>query len=213
VTRKRNHDPSNWRLYFITDEQLSHGRTHMEVAKAAIQGARMSFSCGIRQPQAANYTKMPMAIRKLTLEEKIPLIINDRLDIALAVEADGLHVGGKDLPAGIARRILGQYAILGISAESLEEAAYAELAGADYLGVGPIFEAKSTKPDAANPVGLELLSQIRQKTRLPIIAIGGIHHENVRDVVRAGADGIAVISAIVPHRTSAKRHTNSKKLS
>jgi thiamine-phosphate diphosphorylase len=106
-------------------------------------------------------------------------------------------VGQEDLPANIARRILGPSRILGVSAGSLQEAKQAQKDGADYLGVGPVFEARSTKSDAGEPKGLSLLSEIRKHCRIPVIAIGGINFENMATVFQAGADGIAVISAIV----------------
>jgi len=138
-----------------------------------------------------------LAIRKITRDSGVTFIVNDRLDIAFAVDSDGLHVGQKDLPAKIARRLMGENKILGVSAETLADAIQAEKDGADYLGVGPIFEARSTKSYAGEPMGLTLLREIRQACRLPIVAIGGIHRNNARETILAGADGIAVISAIV----------------
>jgi thiamine-phosphate pyrophosphorylase len=124
------------------------------------------------------------------------LIMNDRVDIALASGADGVHVGQDDLPAGVARRLLGPGRILGVTVETPDEAKAAESAGADYLGTGPVY-ATSTKPDAGRPYGPELVQRIKASTTLPVVAIGGIDQDNAESVVRAGADGLAVVSAVV----------------
>jgi thiamine-phosphate diphosphorylase len=123
--------------------------------------------------------------------------VNDRLDIALATDADGVHVGQADLPASVVRNIMGPGKILGVSVDTVEEAVLAEKDGADYLGVGPVFEARGTKPDAGEPLGVDRIARIRRHCRLPIVAIGGIDAENARKVREAGADAAAVISAIV----------------
>jgi thiamine-phosphate pyrophosphorylase len=127
----------------------------------------------------------------------VPFIVNDRIDVALAVDADGVHIGREDLPASVARRIIGPGKILGVSAETAEEAVEAERDGADYLGVGPVFEARGTKADAGVPLGLDLIARIRRGCPLPVVAIGGIHAGNARSVRDAGADAVAVISAVV----------------
>jgi thiamine-phosphate pyrophosphorylase len=187
----------NWHLYVITDEQLSKGRSHAEIARLAIEGGADVIQLRDKTASSRKLYEDALAIRKITRESKTFFIVNDRLDIALAVDADGVHVGQKDLPASVARRLIGEKKILGVSAETLEEAIQAEQDGADYLGVGPIFEARSTKSDAGEPKGLLLLNTIRQKCQIPIIAIGGINQMNTGATIQAGADGIAVISAIV----------------
>ena len=136
-------------------------------------------------------------MRKITREAKIPFIVNDRLDICLAVDADGVHVGQSDLPASVVRKIMGPDKILGVSVVTVEEAIRAEKDGADYLGVGPVFEARGTKPDTGEPLGVDCIARIRRHCRLPIVAIGGINAENALMVREAGADAAAVISAIV----------------
>jgi thiamine-phosphate pyrophosphorylase len=125
------------------------------------------------------------------------LIINDRLDIAIAAEADGAHLGQDDLPARAARPLLGSCRILGISAGNAKEAATGQSDGADYIGAGPVFEARSTKPDAASPMGLSGLAEICRATTLPVIAIGGINTGNIGPVFEAGAAGVAAISAVL----------------
>ena len=126
----------------------------------------------------------------------IPLIVNDRLDIALACGADGVHLGQDDLPCEDARRIAGPDFIIGISATNEEEARQAERAGADYLGVGPVWSTP-TKPDAAKPMGIEGLRAIRRAVKVPLVGVGGIGAANVEQVLCAGCDGVAVVSAIM----------------
>ena len=189
--------PDRWRLYVITDEQVSRGRSHLQVAEAAILGGADAIQLRDKVTESGRLYRVALPLRKLTREAEVPFIVNDRLDIAMAVDADGLHVGQQDLPASVARKIMGPRKILGVSADTVEEAHIAEKDGADYLGVGPIFEARETKSDAGEPLGLELIVKIRRQCRLPIVAIGGIKAENARLVREAGAGAVAVISAIV----------------
>jgi thiamine-phosphate pyrophosphorylase len=186
----------NWRLYVITNEELS-GRTHVDITKDAIAGGADVIQLRDKTVSSKKLYEAGKTIRQLTRQAGVPFIVNDRLDIALAVDADGLHVGTDDLPVAVARRLLGRDKILGASARSLKEAVQAEKDGADYIGLGPIYEARSTKADTIEPQGLSLISTVKKHCNLPIIAIGGINAQNAVDVLKAGADGIAVISAIV----------------
>lgn len=189
--------PARWRLYMITDERLSRGRSHLEVAEAAIRGGADVIQLRDKELSGSRLYKVALALRKLTRDAQVPFLVNDRLDVALAVDADGVHLGQEDLPASAARKILGPGKILGVSAETVEEARLAEREGADYLGVGPVFEARGTKPDAGSPKGLDQIARIRAESDLPIVAIGGIRAENARQARDAGADAVAVISAVV----------------
>jgi thiamine-phosphate pyrophosphorylase len=189
--------PGLWRLYVVTDEKVSRGRSHLQVAEAAILGGADVLQLRDKEASSGRLYRVAVQLRKLTRDAKIPFIVNDRLDIALAVDADGVHVGRSDLPASVVRELMGPARILGVSVVTVEEALLAEKDGADYLGIGPVFEARGTKPDAGVPLGLERIAQIRRLCRLPIVAIGGIDAENVRKVREAGADAAAVISAIV----------------
>lgn len=191
------YNAKDWYLYLITDENISRGRSHIDIARAAIDGGADVIQLRDKTSSSRKMYEDAIAIRSLTKAAGVIFIVNDRLDIALASDADGLHVGQNDLPPGVARKLLPADKILGVSAESVTEAQQAEQDGADYLGVGPIFDARSTKPDASEPGGFTLLSGIRNQTSLPIIAIGGINSNNAREVINAGAHGIAVISAIV----------------
>jgi thiamine-phosphate pyrophosphorylase len=189
--------PGPWRLHVITDAKASRGRSHLEVAEAAIAGGADVLQLRDKEASGGRLYREALQLRKLTRDAKVLFIVNDRLDIALAVDADGVHVGQSDLPASVVRGVMGPGKILGVSVDTVEEALQAEKDGADYLGVGPVFEARGTKPDAGEPVGLDRIARIRRHCRLPIVAIGGIDAENARKVRESGADGAAVISAIV----------------
>ncbi len=186
----------NWILYVITDAQLARGRSHREVIRAAIAGGATVVQYREKAGTTRQLIEEAQALRDLTRQLGVPLIVNDRVDIALAVDADGVHVGQDDMPAPIARKLMGPGKIVGVSATNLEEALQAERDGADYLGAGPIF-ATPTKPDAAPPIGLDGLAEICRRVSIPVIAIGGINEENAAAVIEAGADGIAVVSAVV----------------
>ena len=189
--------PGLWRLHVITDRKTSRGRSHLQVAEAAIAGGADVLQLRDKEASCGQLYQEALQLRKLTRDAQVPFIVNDRLDIALAVDADGVHVGQSDLPASVVRRILGPGKILGVSVVTVEEAIQAEKDGADYLGVGPVFEARGTKPDTGEPLGVDCIVRIRPHCRLPIVAIGGITTENARKVREAGADAAAVISAIV----------------
>jgi thiamine-phosphate pyrophosphorylase len=142
------------------------------------------------------FLRISLEASKFLKRENIPLIINDRIDIALACQVTGVHLGQEDLPLFFARKILGKRKLIGISVNTEEEAFEAEKAGAFYLGVGPIF-ATPSKKDLKPLLGINGLQRIREKVKIPILAIGGINKKNAREVIKAGADGVAVISAIM----------------
>jgi len=189
--------PALWRLHVLTDRDTSRGRSHLQVAEAAIAGGADVLQLRDKEASSGRLYQEALQLRKLTRDARVPFIVNDRLDIALAVDADGVHVGQSDLPASAVRKILGPGKILGVSVDTVEQAILAEKDGADYLGVGPVFEARGTKPDTGEPMGVDCIARIRRHCRLPIVAIGGITAENARKVREAGADAAAVISAIV----------------
>ncbi len=151
----------------------------------------------LRDKSAGSRQLLPQAreIGRLCRDRNVPFIVNDRLDLALAADADGVHLGQDDLPPRAARAILGAKRILGVSTHSLEQAIQATEDGADYLGIGPIL-ATSTKATGYEPLGCGVIRQLRARIDLPLIAIGGITLDNVGEVIRAGAAGVAVISAI-----------------
>ncbi len=179
--------------YFITDSSLSRAGNKSDV-KAA-----MAARVGVVQYREKNLDTKEMckeALRLRKICKNTTFLINDRLDIALAVRADGVHIGKEDMPYQLARRLLGKGKIIGVTVHNLKEARKAEGWGADYLGVSPIFQT-STKKDAGIPVGVKLIKTLKGAVSIPVIAIGGITLENAGEVVQAGADGLAAISAIV----------------
>lgn len=180
-------------LYVITEPAL---RDPIESAQAVLTAGVRLLQLRDKTSTTRELVRIGHALHTLTRQYGAQLIVNDRLDVALAIEADGVHLGQDDLPVELARRIAGDRLIIGVSAETVEEAHQAEAAGADYLGVGPMF-ATHTKPDAGTPVGPERLRAIKQAVRIPVFGIGGITPENALAVLHAGADGICVISAIV----------------
>ncbi len=186
----------DWTLYVITDAQLSRGRSHLEVAREAIKGGASLIQFRDKEMTTRQLVETAGKIKELTEGADIPLIINDRLDVALAVDADGVHVGQDDMPAALARQLIGPHKILGVSASTVEEARQAEREGANYVSASPVFTTP-TKPDAPPPTGLEGLRAIVEAVNLPVIAIGGIDEKNAAEVMEAGAQGVAVISVVV----------------
>lgn len=180
-------------FYFITDRGLSRKGNISDVKSALAAGVRV---IQYREKYASTKEMYEEALRLRRLCKNITFLINDRIDIALSVNADGVHLGQDDLPYQIARKILGKNKIIGVTVHNLEEAKVAEERGTDYLSISPIF-ATSTKQDAGKPTGVELISKIRRHTRLPIVAIGGINLINAPKIIRAGADGICAISAVL----------------
>jgi thiamine-phosphate pyrophosphorylase len=186
-------------LYLVTDESLSCGRSSIEVAEAALRGGISMLQYRAKSATTRGMVEEARALLVLCRSRGVPLLINDRADVAMAVDADGLHVGQDDLPAALARRLLGKGKLLGVSVGSPEEARRAIADGADYLGASPIF-ATPTKPDAPTPLGIDGMRALTAATRVPIVAIGGINAGNAAAIIAAGASGIAVVSAIVAAR-------------
>jgi thiamine-phosphate pyrophosphorylase len=182
-------------LCVITDEQIS-GLRHREVAAQALAGGATMIQLRDKKGDLRHLYEEALAIRELCRQHGGCFIVNDRLDLALAAEADGVHLGQEDLPARLARPLLHAGMLLGISTHSVEEAREAEAAGADYIGFGPVFPT-GTKTATRPTVGLDGVRAARAAVKLPVLAIGGITAERVPEVLRAGADGVAVISAVV----------------
>ena len=183
-------------LHVLTDREWSRGRDMLSVAAAALDGGATVIQLRDKTASTRLLIEEGLALRALTRERGALLIVNDRVDVALAVEADGAHVGQDDMPARLARRLLGPKRILGVSAANIEEADEAVAGGADYLGVGPIFPSPG-KADAGPATGVHLLTELAKRYTIPLIAIGGITAENATEVMRAGAAGVAVITAVV----------------
>ena len=183
-------------LYVVTDSDLSKGRTDAEVARLAYEGGADAVQLRMKHSDGREMLEQALEIRKVADEYCRFFFVNDRVDIALASGADGVHLGQSDIPLEVARDLMGETAIIGISVGNVEQAVAAAEGGADYIGIGAIFNT-STKPDAKQGVGLGAIYEIRQAVDIPIVAIGGINRGNIQDVVRAGADAAAVVSAVV----------------
>jgi thiamine-phosphate pyrophosphorylase len=190
---KQNIDYS---LYLVTDRGLARGRSTVEVVKAAVSGGVTCIQLREKDCSTLEFIEQARAIKNFLEEREVPLIINDRLDVALAVGADGVHLGQSDMPLEMARKIAGSSMLIGISAESVQDAVEAENGGADYLGVSPIY-ATPTKTDTAPPLGIQGLREIKNRVKIPLVGIGGLNNSNAAEVIRNGADGVAVVSAIV----------------
>ncbi|MBW2410333.1 MAG: thiamine phosphate synthase [Deltaproteobacteria bacterium] len=191
-----NSQKIDYSLYLVTDRGLARGRSTLDIVKAAVRGGVTCVQLREKDCSTLEFIEQASGIKDFLSDRGIPLIINDRLDVAQAVKADGIHLGQTDMPLDMARAIVEDSMIIGISAESLEDAIEAEKGGADYLGVSPIY-ATPTKTDTAPPLGLEGLRQIRAAVKIPLVGIGGLNRENAAEVIGNGADGVAVVSAIV----------------
>jgi thiamine-phosphate pyrophosphorylase len=190
------HASIDYSLYLVTDRTLARGRAMLEIVRAAVQGGVTCVQLREKTCSTREFIEEALAVKEFLRSRGVPLIINDRVDVALAVGADGVHLGQKDMPLAVARAIVTDTMRIGISAESLADAVAAQQGGADYLGVSPIF-ATPTKPDAAAPLGLAGLQAIRRAVHIPLVGIGGLNRQTAAEVLRHGADGIAVVSAIV----------------
>lgn len=182
-------------LYVITDENLCPGRTHIEIARAALAGGARIIQIRDKRASDRKFYEDAVCLRELTEEVGALFFINDRVDVAAAVGADGINIGQADIPVEIARGLLGDDAIIGVSADCLEQAVQAQEDGADYVGFGPVFRT-TTKLDAGAVSGLETLRKVCHEVSLPVIAIGGIGLANIGSVAANGAACAAVVSAV-----------------
>ncbi len=180
-------------FYFITDALLSHAGNMSDVKNALAAGVRV---IQYRDKRSGTRQMYEEALRLRKICKKAIFLVNDRVDIALAVGAEGVHLGRTDLPYRVARKLLGKERIIGLTVHSVKEAVEAQVLGADYLGVSPVFST-ATKQDAGKPLGCGLLRRIKESTRLPVVAIGGINLRNAAEVIRSGADSLSAISAVV----------------
>ena len=179
--------------YFITDSRLSRAGNISDVMEAA---ACKVDAVQYRNKNAETRVMYEEALHLREICRDLTFLINDRIDIALAVGADGVHLGQTDMPCKTAREMLGEEKIIGVTVHNLFEALVAKRDGADYLGVSPIFQT-ATKSDAGKPAGIALIEEIRRKVDIPLIAIGGINLSNAPEVIGAGADGLCAISCVV----------------
>ena len=192
----RRENPLDFDLYPVTCQALSKGRSNLDVLDALIEGGARVVQLREKELSDREFFEMARAFRQRTEQAGMTLIINDRVDVCRAVEADGVHLGQDDFPLREARRLLGPNTIIGVSTHRVEQALRAVEEGADYINVGPIFETQ-TKQHSGPPVGLDLFREIRRLVNIPITVMGGIKLENLDQVLEAGARRIAVVSAVV----------------
>ncbi len=182
-------------LYLVTDRDLCGGRPLEKVVLASVRGGAACVQIREKTLSTRAFIEEALRIRDILAPFRVPLVINDRVDVALAVKADGVHVGQDDMPYETARSLLGPAALIGLSVETWEDVERAQALDVNYLGVSPVFETP-TKTDTRGSWGLEGLAKIRAFSRHPLVAIGGLNLYNAEAVVRAGADAVAVVSAV-----------------
>jgi thiamine-phosphate pyrophosphorylase len=186
----------DYSLYLITDRGLLGDRDLITEVRRAVRGGVTMVQLREKDILSREFYHIAVSLKEELARHKIPLIINDRLDIALAVDADGLHIGQDDLPLWEAQRLLGNNKMIGLSVNTLEQALDAESSGASYLGVGPVFFTQ-TKIDIDKPIGIESLKYLKQNLKIPLVAIGGINKSNIAEIKKTGVDGVAVASALM----------------
>jgi len=194
---------SKIQLYVIADKKICGDRDVEDVVRQAMQGGVQMIQYRDKESDDADFLSMARKLTAVCKERGVPFIVNDRVDIAAEADADGVHVGQKDLSVDQARQILGSARIIGRSSSSLDQAIRAQDEGADYVGIGPIFDTPSKEID--KPIGLDVVPKANQMLGIPFFLIGGITEENLSRVIEAGGRRIAVISAVVSsdHVTSA----------
>jgi len=182
-------------LYLVTDRQLCGNKSLEDVILQAVKGGVSYVQLREKEISTRCFVEEAVRVKKILQPYNVPLIINDRVDVALACGADGVHVGQEDMPYEMARRLMGPQAIIGLSVERWEDVMISQKLDVNYIGVSPVF-ATPTKTDTKGAWGLEGLSRIKAFSRHPLVAIGGINESNVKDVVEAGAHCVAVVSAL-----------------
>ena len=183
------------KLYLVTDRSLSRGRTLAQIITAAAAGGVTMVQLREKDITTSEFITLAQCVKECLKPLNIPLIINDRVDVALAVDADGVHIGQSDMPYNIARNLLGRDKIIGLSVENIDDLLAANDLDVDYVGISPVF-ATTTKTDTATPFGIDGLKEAVRLSAHPTVAIGGMNRDTARDVMLTGCNGIAVVSAI-----------------
>lgn len=185
----------DYSLYLVTDRALSLGRSNLEVVQSAVEGGVTLVQLREKEATTREFYEEGLRVGAYLKARDIPLIINDRIDLTLALDAAGVHLGQDDMPIDVARKLLGPRKIIGASVFTLEEAKIAESLGADYLGLSPIFVTE-TKPELVRQIGVEGIPLLKAAVQIPVVGIGSMSESNAYDAVKAGLDGVAVVSAI-----------------
>ncbi|MEH0007818.1 MAG: thiamine phosphate synthase [Flavobacteriales bacterium] len=188
--------PLDLRLYLVTDSALASRDQIPEIVEQAVWGGVTMVQLREKTADTKTRLQIAFALKETLIGYAVPLIINDRVDVALAVDADGLHIGQRDMPYEMARKLLGGDKIIGLSVENMRQVEDANQLDVDYISISPVF-VTPTKPEAKNAFGIEGLKRAVRISKHKTVAIGGIHLENVSEIIRAGVDGVSVVSAIV----------------
>lgn len=201
-------------LYLVTDSAMLHGRSLENVVSEAVRGGVTMVQLREKDISTKQFLELALRLKKCLEPYNVPLIINDRLDIALVADADGLHIGQNDIPYESARKWMGKDKIIGLSVENMDDALRANATDVDYIGISPVF-GTPTKTDTAQPLGLDGVEAITKISKHPTVGIGGMNIDTAKQVIAAGADGIAVVSAIIampdPYEAAAKLNEIVKK--
>jgi thiamine-phosphate pyrophosphorylase len=200
----------DYSIYLVTDRDLMSTETLEEAVEEAVKGGCTLVQLREKDCSSLDFYNTAINIKRITDKYKVPLLINDRLDIALAVDAAGVHIGQSDLPCSVVRKIIGEDKIIGVSAGTLENAIKAENDGADYIGVGAMY-ATGTKKDAKH-TSMDELKKIRENISIPIVVIGGINKERITDFNGTDIDGLAIVSAIISQKDIYKATSELKDL-
>lgn len=186
----------DYSLMYVTDERITDDSQFLQILESSLKGGVSIVQLREKKLNTKAFYNRALAVNKLCLKYNIPLIINDRIDIALAIDADGIHIGQKDLPAPIARKLLGKNKIIGWSVSNVKQALEANTLDVNYIGISPIFNTNTKTKDLDLPLGIEGLKEIKKICNKPIICIGGINNKNTASIIQNGSDGIAIVSAI-----------------
>jgi thiamine-phosphate pyrophosphorylase len=189
---------TDWDTYFVTQESRSEGRTTLEVVEAAVAGGVGAVQLREKDRSARERYHLGRKLREVTRDADVTFVVNDRVDLARAVDADGVHLGDDDLPVAVAREQLGTDAVIGRSVSFVDDARRAQEAGADYLGVGAVYAtgSKDDIDDEEHEIGPDRVGDVVDAVDVPVVGIGGVTADNAAPVVEAGADGVAVITEI-----------------
>lgn len=186
----------DYSLMYVTDDSVTDNPTFFKILEDSLKGGATIIQLREKQSDTYSFYSRAVKVKAICRNYDVPLIINDRIDIALAVDADGVHIGQSDMPFAVTRKLVGDNKIIGLSVSNTQQAMEAERLSVDYIGISPIFKTSTKKTDLASPLGIEGLQIIRGLFSNPVICIGGIQQSNVAEIIKNGSDGIAVISAI-----------------
>ncbi|KJD35948.1 thiamine-phosphate pyrophosphorylase [Tamlana sedimentorum] len=197
----------DYRLMFVTDDRIKDDTLFFKILEASLKGGTTIVQLREKQLHTKLFYHRAQQAKSICETYNVPLIINDRVDIALAINADGVHLGQNDMPVNIARKLLGENKIIGLSVSNIQQAEASNRLNINYIGISPIFSTNTKTKDLDKPMGISGLKNIRKISNNPIVCIGGVDEKNVSEIIKNGANGIAVVSAI----SKAKNPENAAK--